>query len=240
MRSLKYLLIFFIVIALSGCDMLLEELEQEFDEEYTEDVDPISEQDAIDYYGGTYAFMQEDGYTLYFPWDDSNILVCIDSNLPEDYITASIMAVEEFDALDFITLSYEMSDDPDTEVIEGCSFTIDEDGYEVSDYNIVYSYYVEENDNLAYNEYEAMDGIIYFSLITFNLYNLDGEDFALLEHVALHELGHTFGLDDLYLEELGEHSIMYNNDEYSSPDLLPYDLYNLEWMYYTNDEDPEE
>ena len=229
MKKLVMYLVIMITVLLSGCELT------------DTDDGSITTEQAIELYGGSYAYVEENWQYLAFPGDDSNMLVCIDSFLSEDYVSAVILAVEEFDALDFISLSWEMSDDPDTDdIVEACAFTLDDQGYEVYDNSIVYTYYYEDDGMLGYNEYDFLNGDLYNSVIYFNLTLLEGEPFSMLEHVALHELGHTFGLDDLVEEALGEHSIMYSTDDYVSPDLLPYDIYNLEWMYDTNDEYPEE
>ena len=244
MKSIiRYSFILLTLLFLTGCyyEEVIEVVD-EVEEVIELDEEPLTEQEAIDTYGGSYGFIWDDyGDTFYFPYDDSNIIVCIDSNLSEDLITAVIMAVEEFDALEYISLTYELSDDLDTDIIEGCSLEA-----EVYDHIIIFTSYRDtevdwcsdnDEDVLGCNVYD-IDGLqIISSVIYFNLNLLEGEDFSLLEHVALHELGHTFGLDDLYVEELGQYTIMYNNTEHTPVDLLPYDLYNLEWMYNTNDED---
>ena len=245
MKSIiKYSFILLTLLFLTGCE-ILEGIDLELELDLEQEVETLTEQEAIDIYGGSYAYIRDYGEALYFPYDDSNIIVCIDSNLSEDLITAVILAVEEFDSLPYISLAYELSDDPETEIIEGCPYVIEEDN-RVYEHNIIFAPYRDtevdwcsdnDEDVLGCNVYNKYNQMIYDSAIYLNLNTLEGEDFALLEHVALHELGHTFGLDDVYVEELGEYTIMYNNSEHASPDLLPYDLYNLEWMYDINDED---
>jgi predicted Zn-dependent protease len=61
---------------------------------------------------------------------------------------------------------------------------------------------------------------------------MDDASPELKEHVALHELGHSFGLDDLYDAILERYSIMYYaSSNIILTDLTEFDILNLEWMY---------
>ncbi|MCK9600561.1 MAG: hypothetical protein M0R06_16060 [Sphaerochaeta sp.] len=71
--------------------------------------------------------------------------------------------------------------------------------------------------------------------ITMNRSYTDYYQQAALNHVALHEFAHTFGLDDLYDNEAKGYTIMYGVfDPYSTPilsELSEFDRANLGWAY---------
>jgi len=60
-----------------------------------------------------------------------------------------------------------------------------------------------------------------------------------MNFIALHEMGHSFGLDDIYDEEFIGLTIMYgyaSGQDELIPELRPFDLYNLYYIYF-NEED---
>ena len=66
---------------------------------------------------------------------------------------------------------------------------------------------------------------------------MDDMSAEMKEHVALHELGHTFGLDDLIDDILEPYSIMYYMlGDVILVDLTEFDKMNLEWMYVNKEE----
>jgi hypothetical protein len=168
--------------------------------------------------------------------------------MDQSYIDAAILAVEEFDDLEYISLTWHMSDDPETlDVIEGCVSTYsaeyDEEVYEDIITFTVYSGSEEpfcsntpggDDGTLGCNSswYDDTDGAIGYSVIKFNTDLTDEASAELKEHVALHELGHSFGLDDLYDDVLEPYSIMYwQLGDIILVDLTEFDIMNLEWMY---------
>jgi len=206
-----------------------------------------SVQELFNEYGRTWAYSwDEDTFEiLWFYYYADNISACIDSTMDQSYIDSSILAIEEFDSLDYISITYHMSDDPLTpDVVESCPISLeDEDKYEDIIVFTVYSGSVDpfcsgipggDDNTLACNWffYDETDGAIGNSIIKFNTDLLDELDAETKEHIALHELGHTFGLDDLYDDILERYSIMYYaSKDIILPDLTEFDLMNLEWMY---------
>jgi predicted small lipoprotein YifL len=214
----------------------------------TDEIEEVEVQQLFDEYGGTWAYSwDEDTYQdLWFYYYNDNISVCIDSTMDQSYIDASILAVEEFDALEYISITWHMSDDPQTtDVVESCPFTI-EDEEEVYEAYIVFTVYSGseepfcsetpggDDDTLGCNSswYDDTDGSIGYSIIKFNSDLTDDASAELKEHVALHELGHSFGLDDLYDDILEPYSVMYwQLGDIILVDLTEFDKMNLEWMY---------
>lgn len=90
-------------------------------------------------------------------------------------------------------------------------------------------------------------GEIVDSVIMYNIDLMDELDEEGLEHIALHEMTHLFGLDDLggpnaddydspSDDILEEYSIMFwSTGDITLPDLTEFDLYNLAWMYDTEE-----
>jgi hypothetical protein len=236
-----------IILVMSACSSYTYYV-PERDEDST--TDQISVKALFDEYGGTWAYSwDEDTFEdLWFYYYNDNINVCIDSTMHQSYINASILAVEEFDSLEYISISWEMSDDPATlNIIEPCSYIYDSDlDMDIYDNYIIFTIYSGseepfcsdipggDDDTLGCNSswYDDNDGGINNSTIKFNVDLMDNASDELKEHVALHELGHSFGLDDLYDDILEEYSIMY----YAAgniilTDLTEFDRMNLEWMY---------
>ena len=155
--------------------------------------------------------------------------------MDQSYIDAAILAVEEFDSLEYIEITYHLSDetcDMDTEII---IFTI----YSGSEEPFCSDEPGGDDDTLGCNSswYDDVDGSIGSSTIKFNTDLMDDMSAEMKEHVALHELGHTFGLDDLIDDILEPYSIMYYMlGDVILVDLTEFDKMNLEWMYVNKEE----
>jgi hypothetical protein len=163
-------------------------------------------------------------------YDPMDVDVYIDSTMDQDIIDMTIEAIMQYDALDFITVNYYLVD------------TIPED-YEVwfSTYRDEDEDYCSDDDSevVACNSFWYEGGMIFQSMIMYNLNIFDAyredypEDYLdLFLAVALHEFGHTFGLDDLYSDYFKTRSIMYYQDDGGMfTKLLPYDIQMLEDKY---------
>ena len=238
MKKILLLILFMITLTLSGCG------EYEYTS-YTANPDIVANTDleitmneAIELYGGGYSYVYDADYDTYlmFAYYDDEVSVCIDSNIDQRYIDASILAVEEYDALDFISISYHMSDDPSTTIIEPC--TDDDTIIMITTYSGAEESFCSEEEGgdidtcgCNYYWYNNEEGI-FDSVIKFNRDVMDDMSDAELESIALHELTHLFGLDDLYEDVLENYSVMFwSSGDIIITDLTEFDLYNLEWMY---------
>jgi hypothetical protein len=219
----------FFISACSFLDDLLDQVQLPFDQ-------------AVAKYSGQKAFSYSSKYETYlhFYYANDNISVVIDSSLDAVYIQASKNAIELFDSLEFISISWIIKN-PD-EINWG-----DEDG---SNFDIVIiSHYRSSERTICSDEDDENDdgvlgcnvfwfsekGEIFASEIYFNLDAIpEDTDPLVIEAIAIHELGHTFGLDDLYQDSLEGHSIMYYQIDLDFPAVLTltdWDKSNLAWMY---------
>lgn len=171
-------------------------------------------------------FLTDNGEVVRFVDDDLGLTFGIDSNMDQVYIDAALAAVEEFDNLDFIHITYNMTYSPQV-------------------YQFYFSYYSDEvvdicseddSDVVACNTMEYIDNQVYTAGIYFNINVLPYLDEEWYPNIAIHELGHTFGLIDLYDAEDEELSIMYYNaEDIILPGLTEFDIENLRQVY--GDED---
>lgn len=79
-------------------------------------------------------------------------------------------------------------------------------------------------------------GKVISSTITFNSYYMSSYTYNQIRHVALHELGHTFGLKNLDNSKYQEYSIMYTyappkSSSYIFSDYQEFDKDNIVWYY---------
>lgn len=180
--------------------------------------------------------------------DVSNMVWGIDENMPQDYIDAAIYAIEYYDGIDWIDTDYVL-----TSNLSKYRFTFtlitQEDLYDE-----LYTSYIYE----GYEETLADEMAINFSTnaIAFNSLRLDQKNenyntysttsiYFIVESmvdltqseknfIALHEMSHSFGLDDIYDEAFIGYTLMYGAAEGQDellPILRPFDLYNLAYIY---------
>jgi hypothetical protein len=163
-------------------------------------------------------------------YDPMDVDVYIDSTMDQDIIDMTIEAIMQYDALDFITVIYYMVDTMPEDYEVYFSTYRDEDIDYCSD---------DDSEVVACNSFWYEGGMIFQSMIMYNLNIFDAyredypEDYLdLFLAVALHEFGHTFGLNDLYSDYFKTRSIMYYQDDGGMfTELQPYDIQMLEDMY---------
>lgn len=173
-----------------------------------------------------------DDYDELVFFDPMDVDVLIDSTMDQEIIDATVQAIAKYGELDFIDVSYELVAEAPQEYEVYFSVYRDEDIDYCSD---------DDSGVVACNSfyYDTGTNEIYTSQIMFNLNAFDSykEQFPeeYLDYylaVALHEFGHTFGLEDLYSEHYRETSIMYYADDGGMfTDLLPYDIERLRELY---------
>lgn len=88
-----------------------------------------------------------------------------------------------------------------------------------------------ENDNInAYNSHSSYSSSIYYNTYNMKSYSKDGK-----KHIALDEMGHTFGLVDIYDSAVEPYSVMYgyysNSSKYTFTDYQEFDIHNVRWKY---------
>lgn len=238
-KILLLVLLFITTFALTACG---EEYEYMVNQDMMVDEIPYEEmmdQMILDY-AGAYSYSIDGDMYFYFEYYADDVSVCIDSNMQQDYIDTTILAVEELDALEYISITYHMSDNLETDFIEPC---IDADTIimvtsysgDIEPWCSLGEEVEDDSDTFGCNWYNVDydTGEIWDSWINYNTDLMDDISIEEKESIALHELLHTFGLGDIYLEELEEYSIMYgySSEDCIHQDLTEFDLYNLEWMY---------
>ncbi len=91
-----------------------------------------------------------------------------------------------------------------------------------------------KNGMNAINEYYFLPdtGEIIESIITLNAYYMKNFSLDDIKHVALHEIGHTFGLIDLKNSAVKPYSIMYyRSSSYNFVEYQEFDVANITWYY---------
>jgi hypothetical protein len=191
--------------------------------------------------------------------NNGDIYFCLDSTMDRDYIEASVEGLEVWDEFQFVDLYYILDDDCyDIEFdYSDYNFLIttitEEELYDIYYESYLYSGYSEEDaDLMASEDAEETIAVNYFNI---DWDNLDGdyayintsqiflkeeamEELTLDEkyEVIIHELGHTFGLNDIYDDQMSGYSIMYGyaNNGSDLDDLTYFDITNIEMMYSEN------
>jgi len=183
---------------------------------------------------------------------------CIDEAMDEEYIEAAIYAIEYYDGIEWIGASWVLSDDCSSYDFIFSWIT------QAELYEELYEHYL----GVCYNDvcYEediadrlatdfSTNAIAFNGLMLdifneeFNTYGYSSiffikeamEDMTESEKafVALHEMSHSFGLDDIYDEAFIGYTIMYGRAEGQDelvPVLRPFDLYNLAFIYNKQEE----
>lgn len=178
----------------------------------------LTEEEIEEYmqmYGYEKAFItlgtDSNGNTIYFH-APSSVSYYIDSTVTGNYLTAVNYG---------IPLANELTD----------AVTIDKNG----DSNSPFLIKVENqgaNGQAASNSraYNAETGERTGGVITLNSYYMQSYSLDQLRSVVLHELGHTFGLIDLYDDILADYSVMYYIAG-SFTEYQEYDKRNIAWYY---------
>ncbi|XMB85554.1 hypothetical protein RJG79_09010 [Mycoplasmatota bacterium WC44] len=172
----------------------------------------------------------------YFPQANDNIVACINKNMDREYIDASIDAIAIWNEIDGIQIDYELSTkcQEQVDILSFSIYTGDEEVTYCESLN-------DEPDNgygdekMACNIYFFKDdtGEIGFSFIKYNLANMDKLPYNEKLTIAVHELGHTFGLVDFKDKELRKYTVMFHahSGRIQNGELTEFDLYNINWMY---------
>jgi hypothetical protein len=216
MKTIKLFTAALLTLTLASCDFYFEEVP------YFTNV-----AEAKEYYGGERSFIVDGANVLYFGAYADNVSVCIDGTMGEELVDISIIAVNEYDALEYISLTYHVDED-------GCDYELEIvyiTAYRDSEIDVCSD---DDSDVLGCNvfEYDLPSGNITSSGIYYNLDLFDNIDYDVKLHTAVHELGHTFGLLDLEEPLLEPVSIMYYSmGEIVLTSLTEWDKSNLAWMY---------
>lgn len=179
----------------------------------------------IAFYAGERSFTSDNGFIIHIP--DSkigSIDACIDSTMEQKYIDASIAAIDEYNKLEYVGIEYILSDScADQYMIFGQYDDQERDYCSDDDSEVVAC-------NLSY--YELANGEIIESKLMYNDRIMDQLTEEDIINTAIHEVGHSFGLIDLYEDEFAAISIMYyQTSEYIFTELTQFDIDNLNWFY---------
>ena len=203
-----------------------------------------------------YGLPEEDFIITLTLEDVSNMVWGIDENMPQEYIDAAIYAIEYYDAIEWIDTSYVLTSDLsqfrftftiitqedlydqlyESYIDEGYEETLaDEMATSFSTNVIAFNSLGIDTDNENFNTYDTTS----ISFIVESMVDLTQSE---KNFVALHEMSHSFGLDDIYDEAFIGYTIMYGAAEGQDellPTLRPFDLYNLAYIYYKVIQDEE-
>jgi predicted Zn-dependent protease len=182
-------------------------------------------EELIAFYAGERSFTSDNGFIVHMP--DSkigSIDACIDSTMEQKYIDASIAAIVEYNKLEYVGIEYILSDSCDNQYMIFGQYDDQERDYCSDDDSRVVAC------NLAY--YDAANGQIMESTLMYNDRIMDELSQEDIVNTAIHEIGHSFGLVDLYEDEFAAISIMYyQTSEYIFTELTQFDIDNLNWFY---------
>jgi predicted Zn-dependent protease len=182
-------------------------------------------EELIAFYAGERSFTSDNGFIVHMP--DSkigSIDACIDSTMEQKYIDASIAAIVEYNKLEYVGIEYTLSDSCDNQYMIFGQYDDQERDYCSDDDSTVVAC------NLSY--YNAENGQIMESTLMYNDRIMDELSQEDIVNTAIHEIGHSFGLVDLYEDEFAAISIMYyQTSEYIFTELTQFDIDNLNWFY---------
>jgi predicted Zn-dependent protease len=182
-------------------------------------------EELIAFYAGERSFTSDNGFIVHIPDDKiGSIDACIDNTMEQKYIDASIAAIEEYNKFDYVNISYILSNYCAEEYMIFGQYDDQERDYCSDDDSTVVAC------NLAY--YDAANGQIMESKLMYNDRVMDELSQEDIVNTAIHEMGHSFGLVDLYEDEFAAISIMYyQTSEYIFTELTQFDIDNLNWFY---------
>jgi predicted Zn-dependent protease len=182
-------------------------------------------EEAVAYYQGPLSFSWDGNNIIHIPQElIGNINACIDSTMEQKYIDATIAAIEEYNEFDFIFIGYNIKPNCGEEYMVFGQYDDRERDYCSED----------DSRTVACNlsQYNSETGEIAYSQLMYNDNVMDNMTYEDIINTAIHEIGHTFGLNDLYEDKLAEVSIMYyQTSEYVFIELQPFDIANLNWFY---------
>ncbi len=96
-------------------------------------------------------------------------------------------------------------------------------------------YMYNTNDGYpAQNSYAYSNYQIYASFINYNQYYMTSYSLDQKKHVAIHEMGHTLGLDDINADDVLNYTVMwhqYGTGFKTFTDYQDFDLENIHWQY---------
>jgi predicted Zn-dependent protease len=179
----------------------------------------------IAFYAGERSFTSDGGFIIHIPDNKiGSIDACIDSTMEQKYIYASIAAIEEYNKLEYVGIEFIVSNScADQYIIFGQYDDQERDYCSGDDSKTVAC-------NLSY--YRLDSGEIIESRLMYNDRVMDNISQLDIINTAIHEIGHTFGLTDLYEDEFAAISIMYyQTSEYVFTELTQFDIDNLNWFY---------
>lgn len=189
-----------------------------------------TDEELIEMYSFAGAFIPTDSETgfLTFAGTESVIEACVVNTVSQQYRAAALFALSEFDRLDGIDLM--LSIEP---VCNPNYYDIVFDIYNDNKQDICSD---DDSDVVACNSFQDNGDYITYSKISFNTNIMDDMDESWVRNVAVHELGHAFGLNDLEQAVFEELSIMYYaTGTIVLTTLTEWDIANLEWAYGGNE-----
>jgi predicted Zn-dependent protease len=182
-------------------------------------------EELIAFYAGAKSFTSSGGLIVHIPDSKVGFIdACIDSTMEQKYIDASIAAIAEYNKLEYVGIEYILSSScADQYMIFGQYDDQERDYCSDDDSRVVAC-------NLSY--YDLANGQIIESKLMYNDRIMDELSQEDILNTAIHEIGHTFGLVDLYEDEFAAISIMYyQTSEYIFTELTQFDIDNLNWFY---------
>jgi hypothetical protein len=206
-----------------NCLALIAECGYEDEYGYTDADDELSIEQLIEYYGGQKAFIFDEEYGVYLYLElDDELHYIIDDSVSDAYVALFDKAIAYYNALGFITITYERGN---TELLEDAEFY----------YAVFELEFFEDDfaDAMAFNEIAwDEDGNIFYSVIYLSTEILDLYEEEVLIALLVHEIGHTFGLKDIYDYDFEDDSIMFYIDSELTPaTFTEFDLFNLQFKY---------
>lgn len=169
------------------------------------------EQNFFNKYGKENAYNVDDGDVVHL---SSSISYYLDSSVTGDYRTAIQYAISQANSLTKYTISTTKSSRSDYVVKVG--------NYGQTGWNAKNTYgYDDSTNEIVYSE------------ILLNTFYMSGFSLDAKKRTCTHELGHTFGLKDLYNSEVKDYSIMYGRHgaSYTFITYQKFDRENINWYY---------
>jgi len=181
--------------------------------------------ELVAFYSGEKSFSSYAGNIIHIPFEKlDSIDACIDNTMDQQYIDASIAAIAEYNKFDYVNITYILSNYCTNEYMIFGQYDDQETDYCSDDDSKVVAC------NLAY--YDLANGQIMESKLMYNDRIMDELSQEDILNTAIHEIGHSFGLVDLYEDEFAAISIMYyQTSEYIFTELTQFDIDNLNWFY---------
>ena len=224
LTSLMFLSLLIGVSSLVSCNFIIDFFNNLTDN--TDSIEYTSEFMNTYGYGNAYTMFPFDGLEgSYYSHAPSEVAYYIDSSVTDEYLEAVEYALEKANELtDAVTIT--TTDDPNSDFV-----------IKVEDLGI-YGGGAGVNELQAFASVRINNGTttvldVYFgtSTITLNSFHMNWYSLSYKKFVALHEIGHTFGLADLYDTSNPAKDVSIMGASYKYDDYTEFDRLNIDWLY---------